>query len=77
MLPAYMLQCFCLFVLLDNGDLYSWGHGGYGQLGHSANDKSIPVIVKSSLGDKKVAQVACGSYHSIALTTDGEVCSNI
>ena len=64
------------FYLLfpENGELYSWGHGGYGQLGHIENDKSIPALVKTNLNDKKVVQVACGSYHSVALTTNGEVC---
>ena len=60
-----------LFHLADSGELYSWGHGGYGQLGHTALDKSIPALV--SLGDMKVVQVACGSYHSAALAANGEV----
>ena len=34
-------------------------------------DKSIPALV--SLGDMKVVQVACGSYHSAALAANGEV----
>ena len=60
------------FSSTDTGELYSWGHGGYGQLGHGAENKSIPT--RTSLGDRKVIQVACGSYHSIALTSNGEVC---
>lgn len=62
-----------VLAVTENGDLYSWGHGGYGQLGHADIDKSAPVLVKSNLGDRKVTQVACGSYHSLALTANGEV----
>ena len=70
-------QIILFFVLPENGDLYSWGHGGYGQLGHADIDKSAPVLVKSNLGDRKVTQVACGSYHSLALTANGEVSRSI
>ena len=55
---------------VEDGELYSWGHGGYGQLGHNDSDKNRPILVQMS---KKVKQVACGSYHSVALTVDGEV----
>ena len=53
-----------------SGALYSWGHGGYGQLGHVEDEKTRPVLVPLQ---KKVTQIACGSYHSIALTQEGEV----
>ncbi|XP_065644177.1 RCC1 and BTB domain-containing protein 1 isoform X3 [Hydra vulgaris] len=59
-----------VLAVTDSGELYSWGHGGYGQLGHTSEEKSKPVLVYMQ---KKVIQVACGSYHSIALTEDGEV----
>ena len=58
---------------IEFGELYSWGHGGYGQLGHNEPDKSVPVQVKLNLGDRKIELVACGSYHSVAQTTNGEV----
>lgn len=59
-----------VLAVTDTGELYSWGHGGYGQLGHNDGEKSKPVLVTMP---KKVIQVACGSYHSVALTEDGEV----
>ena len=62
-----------LIHIIDNGELYSWGHGGYGQLGHNEPDKSKPSQVLASISGKKITQVACGSYHSMALTADGEV----
>eukprot|EP00795_Rhopilema_esculentum_P016567 gene16567-7990_t len=60
-------------LIIDSGDIYSWGHGGYGQLGHGTCEKTIPVLIKTCFGDRKVLQAACGSYHSIALTSNGEV----
>ena len=71
---AYILArpiFFSLQILfLASGELYSWGHGGYGQLGHVEDEKTRPVLVPLQ---KKVIQIACGSYHSIALTEEGEV----
>ena len=56
------------------GDVYSWGHNGYCQLGNgSTNQGATPTLVTTNLIGKKVIQVACGSHHSMALTTEGEV----
>ena len=55
-----------------SGDLYTWGHGGCGQLGHG-NQNSInqPKQVTSLIG-KKVVHVACGVEHTAVLTSEGE-----
>lgn len=64
-----------VLALTRNGDIYSWGHNGYGQLGHG--DTSIhtrmPVIIGSTLTGVPIGQVACGAYHSVALSKDGKV----
>ena len=63
-----------LYYSLSAGDVYSWGHNGYCQLGNgSTNQGATPSLVTTNLIGKKVIQVACGSHHSMALTTDGEV----
>jgi len=59
-----------VLAVTEDGSMYSWGHGGYGQLGHNDPEKNRPIQVSLT---KKVIQVACGSYHSVALTEDGEV----
>uniref|UniRef100_A0A8C5LWE2 BTB domain-containing protein n=1 Tax=Leptobrachium leishanense TaxID=445787 RepID=A0A8C5LWE2_9ANUR len=46
--------------VLVYGDLYSWGNNVHGQLGHGS---LIPKVIK----------VSCGTYHSLALTSEGEV----
>lgn len=64
-------------VALDEwGQIFSWGSDGMGQLGSNlgthAQDK--PKFVKG-LATKHVIQVACGAYHSIALTNIGDLYS--
>ncbi|XP_034829545.1 probable E3 ubiquitin-protein ligase HERC4 isoform X1 [Maniola hyperantus] len=56
------------------GQPFSWGSDSMGQLGSNlgthAQDK--PKIIKF-LATKNVIQVDCGSYHSIALTNNGDL----
>lgn len=63
-----------VLAFTDLGELYSWGHNGYCQLGNgSANPVQSPIVIGTNLLEKKVIEVACGSHHSMALTADGEV----
>ena len=62
-------------VTTADGDVYTWGDGFCGQLGHG--DKSpqpAPVqVTKGDLEDEAVCQISCGARHTIAVTEDGEV----
>uniref|UniRef100_A0A8C7YQF4 E3 ubiquitin-protein ligase HERC1 n=1 Tax=Oryzias sinensis TaxID=183150 RepID=A0A8C7YQF4_9TELE len=52
-----------------DGELYTWGEGDFGRLGHSdSQSRSVPTLVKDISG---VGQVACGSSHTIAVAQDG------
>ncbi|NP_001017352.2 RCC1 and BTB domain-containing protein 1 [Xenopus tropicalis] len=63
-----------ILVCNEDGEVYSWGHNGYSQLGNGNAIQGVaPVQVCMELLAKKVIQVACGSHHSMALTSDGEV----
>lgn len=54
--------------------MYAWGHNGYSQLGNGTTNHGLtPALVSTNLLSKRVTEVACGSHHTIALTTDGEV----
>ena len=71
---------FCIAVGLRSENLYSWGLGTYGNLGNGyRKDQDTPVLfhIMSPVAKvkKQVKQIACGSRHSMALTTDGEVYS--
>ena len=55
------------------GEVFCWGHGKWGRLGQKIDmDISSPKIV-DSLNGLHVKTVACGEYHTCALTDSGEV----
>ena len=62
---------------LDTGDVYSWGYGQQGQLGHgsSSNEKLPKLITFFTQRNVVVTQVAAGWRHSLGLTTDLHVYS--
>ncbi|XP_067667414.1 probable E3 ubiquitin-protein ligase HERC1 [Haliotis asinina] len=57
-------------AVTEDGELYTWGEGDYGRLGHGdSSSRSLPRHVKDISG---VGQVACGSSHTIAVSQDGK-----
>ncbi|KAK9891763.1 hypothetical protein WA026_016561 [Henosepilachna vigintioctopunctata] len=56
------------------GQVFAWGSDACGQLGHQLgqNIQSFPKIVKS-LAKYQIVQIACGRFHSVALTNNGEI----
>ena len=57
-----------------DGDVYTWGDGFCGQLGHG-DKRPITVpkqVTTGGLDDECIANVTCGSRHTIAITEDGE-----
>ena len=58
-------------VLTVEGKLFSFGFGGYGQLGHGDMvSQSQPKRV-AALANEQVVRVAAGNHHSLALTVEG------
>lgn len=52
----------------ESGDVYSWGAGARGQLGHGSLQPSpVPKLV-SGLRGKNIRSVACGLFHTIAIS---------
>lgn len=67
-----MCLCLCFDVTLQ---VFTWGRGKYGQLGHgSTQNIKLPVAVKA-LVDHDVIQIACGGDHTLAITSDGRLFS--
>ncbi|XP_053573266.1 probable E3 ubiquitin-protein ligase HERC1 isoform X7 [Bombina bombina] len=56
-------------AVTEDGELYTWGEGDFGRLGHGdSNSRNIPTVVKDI---SNVGEVSCGSSHTIALSKDG------
>jgi alpha-tubulin suppressor-like RCC1 family protein len=55
------------------GEIWSFGDGGYGQLGHGGEgSEAVPRLIEA-LNHVVVKQVAAGAGHSMLLTRDGDV----
>ncbi|CAG04730.1 unnamed protein product, partial [Tetraodon nigroviridis] len=63
-------------ALNDKGQVFSWGLGSNGQLGLNNFEECVrvPRNIKC-LSDVQIAQVACGYWHSHALSKGGQVFS--
>ena len=60
-------------VLSTEGEVYTWGRGDDGRLGHGDNGwKYVPRITRS-LERQVVTKVTCGSYHTAAVTGNGDL----
>jgi len=57
----------------NSGELYTWGGGMYGKLGHgNENGCSTPRKVEALTGSH-ISQIACGSRHTAAVTSTGKL----
>ncbi|OAY65499.1 ultraviolet-B receptor UVR8 [Ananas comosus] len=60
-------------AVTEDGELYGWGWGRYGNLGlGDRNDRLIPEKVSSIEGEKMVL-VACGWRHTITVSSSGNL----
>lgn len=63
-------------AVTEDGDLWSWGAGIGGRLGHGHDaDVAFPRRVEFFCPDSKVVLASAGSLHSVALTADGSLYS--
>jgi alpha-tubulin suppressor-like RCC1 family protein len=62
------------FAICEGGELFSWGSGVLGRLGHGdARDQPLPKHVEA-LRDIRMSGAAARTRHAIALSEDGQVC---
>lgn len=78
------IRCVCISagelhstVVTADGDVYTWGDGFCGQLGHgNKTPQPAPVqVTQGGLDDEVVTHISAGARHTIAVTEDGEVFS--
>lgn len=64
-----------LIILTTNGDLYSFGCGLRGQLGHGdVRNYDKPKLI-DALAGIKIIDIACGAFHSVAISSFGDLYS--
>ncbi|XP_075214876.1 uncharacterized protein LOC142320775 [Lycorma delicatula] len=62
----------CLAVT-DTGMVFSWGEGDEGKLGHGNRQTLEKPRLIEALKSKRIREIACGSSHSTAITSSGEL----
>ena len=64
-------------AVTEDGDLYTWGDGFCGQLGHGDKRPQLEPkqVEQGGLEDECVATVNCGNRHTICITEEGEAFS--
>jgi RCC1 and BTB domain-containing protein len=62
-------------VRTEDGRVYSFGKGECGQLGHGNFENTLRPTIIEPLDGMFIVQVACGWSHSMALSSDGCLCS--
>jgi alpha-tubulin suppressor-like RCC1 family protein len=69
---------FHVLALRSDGTVWAWGHNYYGQIGQppgSSQMSMVPVQVELGPGMPliRVKAIAAGTYHSLAITDDGQL----
>ncbi|KAJ8982720.1 hypothetical protein NQ317_019511 [Molorchus minor] len=61
-------------IMLDKlGNVYSFGRGSRGQLGHGSLDDMTEPKPVEALGGIKIVKIAVGGWHSCAVSKDGDL----
>eukprot|EP00985_Skeletonema_marinoi_P026172 scaffold20062_cov158-Skeletonema_marinoi.AAC.3 len=60
-------------VVTEDGNMYTFGGGEHGQLGHGDKVNKVKPTLVQALDGIVLQQITCGWSHSVALTTNGEV----
>lgn len=60
-------------ALTTGGEVYAWGCGEHGQLGHGDHQDHLKMARVEALAGVRIVSVVCGSTHTCCLSDDGEL----
>lgn len=61
--------------MTEQGTLYAFGKGNFGSLGLGGTVFAAAPKLIAKLSNKRIVSIACGMYHSLALSDIGDVYS--
>lgn len=61
------------FFIFTCFQVFTWGRGKYGQLGHGTVESEFHPVAVTALSDQMIVQVVCGGDHTMALNSEGEL----
>eukprot|EP00941_MAST-03F_sp_MAST-3F-sp1_P005053 g5053.t1 len=59
--------------LTEHGNVYSWGEGKFGRLGHGNERNQLAPRLIQALRDDNVSEVSCGGFHTAAISETGKI----
>ncbi|XP_071706511.1 PH, RCC1 and FYVE domains-containing protein 1-like isoform X2 [Rutidosis leptorrhynchoides] len=60
-------------LVTKQGEIFSWGEESGGRLGHGVDSDVLQPKLIDSLGNTNIEFVACGEYHTCAVTLSGDL----